>query len=289
MKTDFNKLTISSYFFRRRIKLLTRLFYGLIITCFLLTAYLYGLIEIDSHKVVFKIMPSGLGSHKTHFINYKNSKDSSNNNNNNMQSSTNEDYFVNIKQHNSNNKKLSSSSSDSDLKNLKYNNNSNKNKRVKFINLEKLNIEKNISKLFATIERYSVQIKTQLRSYEASNIADLKEKYEKLGQERKARLKKELNKLKAKKTATTTIKNNQTIPLVDNVNADDDDDDDDDEEDEDLSLASEFSNQETVTRELMVRFLRYENYKLKKKQNSEIRTIKNILAQFDLNKELDTK
>lgn len=265
-------MTISSYFFRRK-KRLMRLLSLMIVATVIFAGYLYGIIEIDSQKVVFKIVPSSFHSHNSNNLNRNYfhlnnlNKESSN-----KQSSTNEDYS-NLNVHNDfiNNNRAADSDSN----------------KYQLANKQKLEIEKNITKLFHTIERYSIQIKALLRPYEASNIADLKDKYEKLAKERKLRLKEEFEKLKLKETNKNDVKaaeENKTPPAAANETAAGSD-----ASYGDLSLIADLASHEMISRDLMVRFLRYENFRLKKKPSKEIRTIKTLLNQYDLNKELDIR
>lgn len=257
MTPDFHRIAISSYFFRRRLKTLTKLFTALIVMCFLFAMYLYGMIEIDSQKVVFKIVPSSFSSHNKNYLKLNAHSESSN-----KQSSTIEDSS-NV--NNDFNRRLADSDSKLKFKKLK---------QVKIYN------EKNVTKLFHTIERYSLQITNLLRSYEASNIADMKEKYQRLAKERKLKLKEEFEKLKQKETKITEL--GKTEDVTNDTQASD-------ASYGDLSLIADLAAHDMISREMMIRFLRYENFKQKKKPNKQIRTIKTLLNQYDSNKELDIK
>ena len=293
MNADFQKITISSYFFRRRLKKLTRLFYVFVMLTILFTAYLYGMIEIDSQKVVFKILPSSFNSHgsgRGHF-NKKVNNIQDRDHNHNRQSSTSEDnsgHAVAIRHNPSNNEANSNNNNKNFQMNRMDSNSLNKNRNHKKMHQNKLqhmSVERNISKLFASLERYSLQITTLLRPYEASNVADLKEKFELQAKERKLKVKEEFNKLKVKENNKQNEARDDKTPAVPAVN----ETAASDASYGDLNLVSDIASHEIITRELMVRFLRYENFVLKKMPSKSIVTIKTLLNQYDSNKELDIK
>lgn len=160
-KSEFTKISVSSYFLGRRLKSVTQ---ALIVLGILFLAYLFGLIEVDSRKVVLKFMPTPLSGNS-----YNLDRSGYNFPTGNIQRSS------------------DSSSSEQDKYDLK--------RRIDladFIDIQKqpvqatvfkeiqiqperTPIEKNIKNFFATIERSVIQITSMLKPFEANKMAELKE------------------------------------------------------------------------------------------------------------------
>jgi hypothetical protein len=251
------------------------------------------MIEIDSQKVVFKILPSSFNSHnslngRNHFNNKKSILQD-------RQSSTSDDNSHPLASHqrplNNFNAKLIGGGSN----NLKKSMNQFKQNKKHLNKVEHLNVEKNISKLFASFERYSLQITTLLRPHEASNVADLKEKFDLQAKYRKLKIKEEFKKLKVKQNNNGDSEHvhGEAKPLTVKVNAAANETaaaSVSETSYDDLNLIGpELTSNEIITREIMVKFLRYGNFMLKKKPSKALVTIKTLLNQYDSNKELDIK
>jgi hypothetical protein len=270
--------------FLRRLTII-RLFYLFIFITFLFTSYLYGLIQIDSHKLVINILPSKDSENsfkKSLVVDYANVDLRYNKEKDNFLINKDNDYFnddfrkiiinlnenLNIKEMKINHKEKSDSSSDS-------------------INLfEKFNshiASKNISNLFSTIEKYKRKIKSLLSENEVKELILQKQKYQIILLERNKKLREELKKeLEANKNSQdfndVNINNNTISNHTGNVEYDIND-----------ILITQLNQDEKINREIIVKSIRYEKIKLKKKLNNSIKSIKTLIEEFKTKNEFDLK
>lgn len=272
--------------FLRRLTII-RLFYIFIFITFLFTSYLYGLIQIDSHKLVINILPSTDKENslkKSLLVDYANVDFRYNRDRDNFLLNKNNDYFnddfrkiiinlnenLNIKEMKINHKEKSDSSSDS----------------VKIV--DKLNsniVGKNISKLFYTIEKYKRKIKAFLTQKEVKELILQKQKYQLILLERNRKLREELKKeLEANKNnqdfnddnlnVNTTNTNNHTGTIEYDIN--------------DI-LITQLNQDEIIKRDTVVKSIKYEKIKFKNKTNQTIKSIKTLIDEFKSKNEFDLK
>ena len=258
MNKEFPKPVLSAYFFRRGLRSSLGFFYVFLFITVSFTAYLYGLIEIDSRRVIIRILPTHLNPNENevsnkNFINKKivyhdDDVDAINDN----------DYI--------------SDGLRRDLKNILHKNSNDVQKKSLFEPNVQVEYEKNITKLFGIIERQKYQIRTSLRSNEALTIAELKLKYETLIKDKQDKLKEEFREeLKRKNINQEPSDFNDT--LADNY--------------EEITLMTKLDGNDVISRDVLIRFLKYEKFKRKLKKSAK--SIQSLLNTFDLKKELDLK
>ena len=300
MKIKFRKklnYILSSW---HRFSIIRLMILSLFIT-FLLTAYLYGLIEIKSNEVIIKISPNQDDLPK------KIHSDSSNSN------------FVNIYDVPDDlipkplvkNRKFNHDSSFKKNIVISINENVNMNSQPKNENnpfaqaatapmhidpnlYDYTQIDKNISNLFLTIERFNFNIKKALKPSEIESFTELKQKYESIIYERNLRIKNELKKEMERNEANddandgNTNNNNQQQQQQKDNNEQNKDDGDTDADNEDIM--TQLSDNEYITRDILVKFLQLERFKLKQKQNSKsIKSVRDLIDEFNTKNEVDLK
>jgi hypothetical protein len=272
--------------FLRRLTII-RLFYIFIFITFIFTSYLYGLIQIDSHKLVINILPApddGNSLKKSVVIDYANF-DQKRENRENFLINNDNDYFnedfkriiinlnenLNIKEMKINQKEKSDSSSDS----------------IKVYDELKSKIaDKNISKLFLTVEKYKRKIKSLLTQNEVKELIIQKQKYQILLLERNRKLREELKKeLEANKNNQDFNDENQDL----NINNTFYNDTGNVEYDINDILITQLNQDEIINRDIVLKSLRYEKIKLKNKLNYSIKSIKTLIDEFKSKNEFDLK
>lgn len=229
-----------------------------LIFTFLLTAYLYGLIEIDSHRLVINIAPN---KNSPNLL--KLNLDNDYVNDRNLIINLNENIIID----------------DSNL--IKSGEKHRDNLVDSYFSKE---LERNITNLFLSVERAKFRIRKSLKDEDFTYYSKLKESYENLVVERhekvKSELKKELERINKEENADQNVNN------VNNNNNNDEDDDDEDDETKNIKMKTLLSPDEYVTRQVFVNILKLEKTKRSTKQ---VKTVKDLLDKFDSNDEFNIR
>jgi hypothetical protein len=244
---------------------LIRLLLAFMCITFFFTAYLYGLIEISSNKLVIKISASDspeinsniyddyeflneVGSRKKLIINLKP----------NQRQKLNKKYLKFDSGSSSSSSSSNSNSNSYNFKNVEYNRQSD-----------------NLTGFFLKIERHNLLIKSSINQADIDLVENIRAKYQmKLAEKIRNKLKPPtLNNLD--EDAKNNVKNNDAK-------------NDDDEEDEEEKQAEEYASNEIITRETIIKILKYEKHLFKNKFNSNrIKTIRKLLLEYSENNEVE--
>ena len=241
---------------------LARLLLLFMCVTFFCTAYLYGLIEISTSKLVIKISAEDVPEVNSNIYDdseFENPVDSR------------KKIVINLKQ----NPRFRSSKKHGATAVLDGNYISSRSSSSNSINVgnNDLDFEYNrqndkLTGLFLKIERHNLMITSAINTVDVELVERLRTKYLlKLAERRK-------------KVFQKTVK----IAEDRNNDAKNEDDDDDDED----KPGDEYASNELITREHIVKFLKYEKYLLKNKlASNDIRTIKKILMDYSRNNEVE--
>jgi hypothetical protein len=251
---------------RRSVSLL-RLFCLLLVLTVFLSAYMYDMIQFDSEKVVIKIFPSpNLNENNINKkFPFRKSAESNDEHSRSNIRNDNSNYFNSPMDVN----KLKGA----ELKRLPLrdaNGNFMRSKQtLPDAVLRKLNAQvedRNITNLFYKIDRFSNLIKQMLSSGEIEDIKFLRNKYEIAITERNQKIKEELKK--------EMEQNQQNMTNYSGNEYD--------------SMLTQLSEEEPITRDLLVKFLKYEKYKLKLKFGN-FKTIWDLISNYKKHKKLEAE
>ena len=214
---------------------LVRLLVFFILFTFILTAYIYGLIEVSSKKLVIKMSSDDFPDKNSNIY---------------------DDSALYENDHDDPRRKI--------ILNLRPNKRSKSNGGQDILKRKFWDDPHNLTKLFLKIERFNSMIKSHLTDVDVGFVEKSKAKYEKALKE---------------KTLKTTKLNNA---------AKNDDDDEDEEDDE--KLLDFLGESETVTRDIFIKFLKYEKMLLVKKlETNNFKKVKDLLADYSENNNIDVK
>lgn len=252
-------------FLLRRLTIL-RLLYIFLFLTIVFTSYLYGLIQIDSHKLVINILPDQ-ELHQRGFEPHLGSV-------NKFKKSFLVDY-ANLDYENDDLKKIIINLNDnSNLKQevikKKENNLNNNDNRL---DLESSKLDDKIAKLFIAVYRQDKHIQRLLAPNEINEIELQRTKYQLIMAERNKRLREELRK---------ELEANKNKPNDDNLNNDNYTNSNytGDYDIDDVFLTQLTSQEGVISRDIVIKSIKYEKVKLKEKKKLPTRNVKMLVEEF---------